>query len=333
MTLPSPLSVFLLVLVGGLGYLIWKRSSEQGSDVKMDDASFTTDLTELARRGTLEPVVGMEETINRILQISARKTKNNPLLIGEPGVGKTAAVEGLAQRIAQGTAPASFLNKRVLSLNLGELMSGTHLRGELEHRLQLLLKNLQAHPREIILFIDELHMIEQMRGSEGALDLADMLKPALSRGELQVIGATTWREYEKYLKPDAAIERRFQPVLVEEPSRETTVAILRGVKDSYEKFHGVRIPEATVQAAVDESIAFIKDRFLPDKAFDVIDEACAKVSLEAAHPHGAALGILHAASQQARESAVAQGVPTVSVADVRGIAEQWHIHRTQPVHA
>lgn len=334
MTLHAPslqASLVLLVLIG-LGLYVYKKESAQqeGGSLKTED--LTADLTELAKQGKLPTVVGMDATVERLLHVIARRSKNNPLLIGEPGVGKTAAIEGLAQRISAGNVPDSFKNKRVLSLNLGNLLAGTKYRGELEQRLRKLLDSLEAKNREVILFIDEIHMIQQARGSEGSLDIADILKPALSRGDLQIVGATTWREYEEYLKPDGAIDRRFQPVLVEEPSRETAIKILEGVKTSYEQFHGVCIPHHTIEAAVDTSMEFIKDRFLPDKAFDIIDEACAKVSLEAGHaPHAAALGLLHKAAEYANECGGNEAI--VTEADVQEIAQQWHAHRTRPQNA
>lgn len=319
----------VVAIVAIFGYLIWKR---QRAGEKPSKSGLTVDLTALAKAGKLETVVGMDEAIERVLHVIARKSKNNPLLIGEPGVGKTAVVEGLAQRIAKGDVPEIFRDKRILSLNLADLLSGTKYRGELEGRLRQLLAELERDERRNILFIDEIHMLEQARGSEGALDAADILKPALSRGALQVIGATTWHEYETFLKPDAALDRRFQPVLVEEPSRETTIAILKGVKNDYETFHGVCIPDKTLEAAVDASMRFINDRFLPDKAFDVIDEASAKVSLEAHAPHAAALGLVHAAAKEVRKHCQ-EGTPTVTVQDVENIAQQWEHHRIRPTRA
>lgn len=311
-----------------LGALTWRWYHRKPVAAKTE-TDFTVDLTDLAAKGKLEKVIGMEEVIERVLHVIARKQKNNPLIIGEPGVGKTAVVEGLAQRIVNNQVPVAFRDKRILSLNLADVMAGTKFRGELEGRLRALLKRLEDDPRKYILFIDEIHMLEQARGSEGALDIADVLKPALSRGELQVIGATTWAEYQSHIKPDAALERRFQPVLVEEPSRDTTVAILKGVKGDYEKFHGVCILDETIEVAVDQSIHFIRDRFLPDKALDVIDEACAKVAVETAMSHGASLGLLHAAAAKAKTECP-NGSATVKPEDVIAIAEQWHEHRRRP---
>jgi len=315
----------VLAIFGSFAWKKWKGSTGAASQPE----AFTRDLTEKARAGELEPVVGMDDVIERLIHVIARKSKNNPLLIGEPGVGKTAVVEGLAQLIVAGKVPDSFKGKQILALNLGELMSGTRYRGELEGRMRNFLKTLESKPRQVILFIDELHMLEQARGSEGSLDIADMLKPELSRGDLTVIGATTWSEYQKYLKPDSAIDRRFQPVLVEEPSRENAIAIVEGVKDNYEKFHHVCIPHETVEAAVDASMKFIKDRFLPDKAFDVIDEACAKVAIESSRPNASALGLLHAASNKAKdECGLKENVVTPE--DVADVAHEWRQHHLKP---
>lgn len=318
--------VFLALLA--IGVYIYLRDT----DHETNDASFaelTNDLTAQARAGKLPPIVGMDAVVERLIHVIARKQKNNPLLIGEPGVGKTAAIEGLAERIVSGNVPESFKNKRVLSLSLNVLLAGTKYRGELEKRLQSLLASLEKDARSTILFIDEIHMIQQARGSEGSLDIADILKPALSRGELQIVGATTWREYEHYLKPDGAIDRRFQPVLVEEPSRDTAITILQGAKPSYEAFHGVCIPHSSIEKAVDTSMRFIHDRFLPDKAFDIIDEACAKVAIDVGHKrHGAALGLLHEASKYAAECG--GDAPIVTEHDVEEVARQWHEHRTRP---
>ncbi|MBU2566409.1 AAA family ATPase [Patescibacteria group bacterium] len=288
-----------------------------------DSGQMLQDMTDLAMQGKLDKVVGVEDVVQRLLHVLARKQKNNPLLLGEPGVGKTAVIEGLAQMIVDKEVPKQFLNKKIFSLNLAEVMSGTRYRGELEARLRQLLVDLEKNPRQNILFIDEIHMLEQARGSEGSLDIADILKPALARGDLNVIGATTWREYEKYIKLDTALDRRFQPILIHEPSRENAVEILRGVKSEYENFHGVCLPQESIEAAVDQSIKYVKDRFLPDKAFDLIDEACAKVSLETVPAKNAAyLGVVHAASKKVKDICKTDA-PRVEVKDITDVIKEW----------
>jgi ATP-dependent Clp protease ATP-binding subunit ClpB len=241
---------------------------------------YARDLTELARRSKLDPVIGRDEEIRRVMQILARRTKNNPVLIGEPGVGKTAIVEGLAQRIVAGDVPDVLKTKRLVALDLAALVAGAKYRGEFEDRLKAVLKEISQAEGQIILFIDELHTLVGAGAAEGAMDASNMLKPALARGELRAIGATTLNEYKKYIEKDPALERRFQPVLVNEPSVEDTISILRGLKDRYEVHHGVRIKDAAIIAAAMLSHRYISDRFLPDKAIDLIDEAAASLRMQ-----------------------------------------------------
>ena len=231
---------------------------------------YGTDLTARARAGKIDPVIGRDTEIRRVLQILSRRTKNNPVLIGEPGVGKTAIAEGLARRIVNGDVPESMRNKRIVSLNIGSMLAGAKYRGEFEERLKSFLKEVTESNGEIILFIDELHTIVGAGASEGAVDASNLLKPALARGELRTIGATTLDEYRKYIEKDAALERRFQPVMVAEPSVEDTIAILRGLKERYEVHHGVRITDAAIVAAATLSDRYISGRFLPDKAVDLV---------------------------------------------------------------
>ena len=241
---------------------------------------YAVNLTERARDGKLDPVIGRDEELRRLMQVLSRRTKNNPVLIGEPGVGKTAIIEGLAQRIVSGDVPEPLKGKEIIMLDLGSLIAGTKFRGEFEDRLKTFVKEIQNSAGRLILFIDEIHMIVGAGSAEGAIDASNLLKPALARGELHAIGATTLREYQKHIEKDAALERRFQPIVVEEPSQENAMAILRGLKEKYELHHGLRISEEAIVAAVQLSARYIPDRFLPDKAVDLIDEAAAARRLE-----------------------------------------------------
>jgi ATP-dependent Clp protease ATP-binding subunit ClpC len=245
-------------------------------------AQFSRDLTALAKADALDPVIGRDDEIERVVSILARRSKNNPVLVGEPGVGKTAIVEGLAQRIVRGDVPAALRDKKVLALNLGPLVAGTKYRGEFEGRVKRILDEVKRASRDVILFIDELHALVGAGAAEGSLDLSSMIKPELARGELQCVGATTFDEYRKYIESDAALERRFQPVTVDEPTIDQTVAILRGLRPKYAAHHKVIIEDAALEAAATLAARFIADRFLPDKAIDVVDEAAATASMSGA---------------------------------------------------
>ena len=257
------------------------RITDQNAEANYQALSkYAKDLTDLARQGKLDPVIGRDDEIRRTIQVLSRRTKNNPVLIGEPGVGKTAIVEGLAQRIVSGDVPETLRNKRLVGLDLGSMLAGAKYRGEFEDRLKAVLKEIENAQGQIVLFIDELHTLVGAGAAEGAIDASNMLKPALARGELRCVGATTLNEYKKYIEKDAALERRFQQVYVGEPSVEDTIAILRGLKERYEVHHGVRIKDSAIVAAATLSNRYITDRFLPDKAIDLIDEAASRLRIE-----------------------------------------------------
>ncbi|MEN8714016.1 MAG: ATP-dependent chaperone ClpB [Verrucomicrobiales bacterium] len=258
-----------------------QRVTDQDPEGKYQSLEkYGTDLTAIAREGKIDPIIGRDEEIRRVMQILSRRTKNNPVLIGEPGVGKTAIAEGLARRIVSGDVPESLKNKRLIAMDIGSMIAGAKYRGEFEDRLKAFLKEVTDSDGEIVLFIDELHTIVGAGASEGAVDASNLLKPQLARGELRTIGATTLDEYRKYIEKDAALERRFQPVMVNEPSAEDTIAILRGIKERYEVHHGVRIQDSALVAAASLSDRYISDRFLPDKAVDLIDEAASRLKIE-----------------------------------------------------
>ncbi len=289
----SRLIGFILLLGAGVLYYIAQRKKSD-SDTKPPNApgdartpflnSYTTDFTTLAKAGKIDPVIGRQDEVRRLVQVLSRQKKNNALLVGAPGVGKTAIVEGLAERIISHEVPESLQNKRVLALDVATLMAGTKYRGEFENRAKKIVQEISASNRSIILFIDEAHAIVQSQGSEGSINLSDILKPALARGDLQMVGATTPEEYEKYIKTDLSLERRFQPVEVREPSQAETLQMLEGVKNKYREYHKVEFTDTALETAVRLSQQLIADRKLPDKAFDALDEAAAMVKVSHLHP-------------------------------------------------
>ncbi len=255
-------------------------SGQNPEDTYQALQKYGRNLNDLAIKGKLDPVIGREDEIRRVLQVLSRRTKNNPVLIGEPGVGKTAIAEGLAHRIVSGDVPETLKSKQIVALDMGSLVAGAQFRGQFEERLKAVLKEVQESNGEIILFIDELHTVVGAGAAQGSVDASNMLKPALARGDLRTIGATTLDEYRKYIEKDPALERRFQPVFVGEPDVDDTITILRGLKEKYEVHHGVRVTDGAIVAAAQFSDRYISDRFLPDKAIDLIDEAAAKLRIE-----------------------------------------------------
>lgn len=317
--LPQNEWVFVSVFLIACLILFWQwRKKKKGASSLGADA-LTIDLTKKAADHTLDPVTSRDDEIDRMIHIIMRRTKNNPLLIGQPGVGKTALVEGLAQRIASSEIPEPLKAKKVLALDIVALMSDTKYRGELENRMKKLLRELEDLKGNAILFIDEIHVLEQAKGAEGSISISDILKPALARGDIQVIGATTWAEYERWIHPNQPLDRRFQIVLVDEPTREEALQILTRLRSVYEDYHHVRIDDAALEASVRLSDEKIKNRYLPDKAIDLIDEAAATVSLESTNRHAKTpLGVIHAASQAATD--------VVTDKDVEAVVDQWLIH-------
>jgi len=292
---------------------------------------YAVDLTAQARQGTIDPVVGRDEEINRVTQILTRRTKNNVILIGQPGVGKTAVVEGLANRIASGAVPEILLNKRILLLQVSELLAGTKYRGEFEQRIKGIVQEIKNNKRKIILFIDEIHTVTQTKGTEGAINLADILKPALARGDLQLIGATTQKEYEMYIQPDESWERRFQVVLVDEPTVAESIKILQGIRKNYEDYHKVKISDEAIAIAVRLSQEYIKGRHLPDKAIDLMDEAAAMVNVERGSAHEHAVGLLHGAAQKAANNSKTK-LPVVDAKHVKEVVAEWVGMKVKDIH-
>ena len=292
-------------ILGSSGRTSHNSEDNKDSSSLGDLADFGTDLNESAKQGKIDPVIGRDKEISRVIQILSRRTKNNPVLIGEPGVGKTAIAEGLAQRIVNGNVPEILRNKRIISLSISSMLAGAKYRGEFEERLKKAIDEVQKHD-DMIIFIDEIHTLVGAGATEGAMDAANILKPALARGEFQVIGATTLDEYKKHIEKDAALERRFQPVLVGEPSEEDALEILKGLRDRYEAFHKAKITDEALEAAVSLSSRYITDRFLPDKAIDVVDEAASKVRMKvfSAAPDVKALEIQLADVKKEKEAAV-----------------------------
>jgi ATP-dependent Clp protease ATP-binding subunit ClpA len=315
--------VLIVAIILYAGYFLYKKKGGNlsSSATKTLDM-FALDLTAQAKDGTIDPVVGRDEEIDRLIQILSRRTKNNAILIGMPGVGKTAIVEGLANRIAHKEVPEILAHKRVLLLQVSELLAGTKYRGEFEQRIKAIVQEIKAHKRSIILFIDEIHTVTQAKGTEGAVNLSDILKPALARGDLQLVGATTHKEYEQYIKPDESWERRFQIVTVPEPSISESINILKGLRKEYEDYHKVKISDEAISAAVRLSEIYIKGRNLPDKAIDLMDEAAAMVNVARGSGHEHAAAVLHGASKMLSENN-SKKIPTVKVEHIKEVIADW----------
>jgi len=336
--------VGIVLLVGGVTlYIFFKKKGEGGMSMPSfalgakgatpNLEMYAVDLTDLARTGKIDPVVGRHEEILRLTRILTRRTKNNVILAGPPGVGKTAIVEGLAVGIVTGDVPEVLKNKRVLSLRVSELLAGTKYRGEFEQRVKMIVEEIRRSNRAIILFIDELHTVMQTKGTEGAVNFSDILKPALARGDLQLIGATTQKEYEQFIKPDETIDRRFQVVLVDEPDVNETIEILQGVKKNYEDYHHVKFSDAAIKAAAQLSHEYIKGRRLPDKAIDAMDEAAAMVNV-GTHTH--AVGLLHSAGSKVKETKYQapdkSEIPEITVEHIKEVVAEWVGMKTKDIH-
>lgn len=298
--------LLILIVLGAVIFWLYKENVKNKTSFQVLKL-YSKDLTALAQEHKLDPVIGREHELKRVIQILSRRTKNNPVLIGQSGVGKTAIVEGLANAIADKNVTSTIANKRVLALDLSGLVAGTKYRGEFEKRLKSLVDEIIAAQRTIILFIDEMHTLAEAGQASGAIDAADILKPALARGELQVIGATTIEDYKKYVERDLTLERRFQPIMIEEPSKELTVQILKGIRQRYENHHQLKISDAALEKAVELSDRFIKDRVFPDKAIDLMDEAAAKVKLAAIE----------------RKPSIRVNRQTVEPQDIEAVMSEW----------
>jgi len=321
----SPYSPIIIVaLLGAVLFFIWRRQKgfslpSFGGGATPVLSQYSQDLTQMAAEGKLDPVVGREEEIERVIQVLCRRTKNNPVLVGKSGVGKTAIAEGLAQLIAKKNVPTILLGKKVLALDLPALISGTKYRGEFEQRLKKIADEITAAKRNIILFIDEIHTLAEAGGAEGAIDADDILKPALARGDLQVIGATTSEEYKKFIKNDVTLDRRLHPILIDEPTKEETVKILRGIKRKYEQFHKVNITDEAILSAVHLAAEHIKDKSFPDKAIDLMDEAASKVSIENIDECAEA----QKRGEKPKFNCKKIAWPQVGVAEVQAVMQEW----------
>ena len=312
-TYPLIIAVLLLAIL----FFIWQKKRSlvtnfTGATPTL--SQYSRDLTKLAVEGKLDPVIGREEEIERVIQVLCRRTKNNPVLVGKSGVGKTAIAEGLAQHIAKKRAPRILLKKRVLALDLTGIVAGTKYRGEFEKRLKQIADEITAAKRSIILFIDEIHTLAEAGGAEGSIDADDILKPALARGDLQVIGATTAEEYKEFIKKDVTLDRRLHPILVDEPTKEETIEILQGIKRRYEQFHKVNITDEAILTAVHLAAEHIKDKSFPDKAIDLMDEAASKVSIE---------NVDEGANPESAAEQPMAGWPQVGVAEVQEVMQEW----------